>query len=92
MTVTQVVNPNSLDARFPAPAIHLMPQKILREREQTIRFLKAVALAHILLQAVAEGVRNCDHTVAFRRLRRRDDILAFDALIGFVDGNPLLST
>ena len=85
MAVPEVVDPDPLDLCGSCPAIHFMMKIALGDREDAILLFQPTERFQVILHLVAEKRRHPNRAVAFFRLRRRDNILAVQALIGFVD-------
>ena len=90
VAVPKIMNPNLLYLGKLAASLHFPVQEMLVIGKQAVIRLKIIAALHVVLEAVAEDVRDCDRSVAFWRLGRRDSVLSVNALIALADPDGLL--
>ena len=86
----EVVNADSFHTGEPAAPVHLVMQEAAGEGKDPFIRLNAVQGVDVLPHLCRQEVRQGDGPVALLRLRIRDHIPSFDALIGFVDSDRFL--
>lgn len=83
--MTDVVNPDTLNACFFCTSVHLTVKIALCNREHPVIWLNAIKLFQIVLHFLCEELRHFYDAVAFLGFGRCDQILPIQALIGFCD-------
>ena len=63
---------------------------MLGQREDAAVRFQSVKLLEIVLHLVTEEVRHLDYAIAFLRFRSSNNVLALQALIGFIDAERFL--
>ena len=83
--MTDVVNPDTLNACFLCASVHLTVEIALCDSEHPVIWLNAIKLFQIVLHFICEELRHFYDAVAFLGFGRCDQILSIQALIGFCD-------
>lgn len=87
VAVTQVMDPDLFNSGLLCASVHFVMQIVHGYGKDPVVLLDLIKTFPIILHLITEGSRHFHRTHTFLRLRRGDQILAADALVGLVDPN-----